>query len=66
MANVRGLLVLSLVCLLLCQMMSLSEACAKKKCNVRGCKTFCCPSGASCHHACRCGWGGSTSTPKKC
>ncbi|KAI0217639.1 hypothetical protein LSAT2_030622 [Lamellibrachia satsuma] len=31
MANVRGLLVLSLVCLLLCQMMSLSEACAKKK-----------------------------------
>ncbi|KAI0215031.1 hypothetical protein LSAT2_032950 [Lamellibrachia satsuma] len=29
MANVRGLLVLSFVCLLLCQMMSLSEACRK-------------------------------------
>ncbi|KAI0236286.1 hypothetical protein LSAT2_013139 [Lamellibrachia satsuma] len=50
MANVRGLLVLSLVCLLLCQTMSLSEACAKKKVKCHGsyCGDFCCPPGVEC------------------
>ncbi|KAI0224384.1 hypothetical protein LSAT2_024607 [Lamellibrachia satsuma] len=50
MANVRGLLVLSLVCLLLCQMMSLSEACAKKvKCHENRCGDFCCHPGNECN-----------------
>ncbi|KAI0210065.1 hypothetical protein LSAT2_005208 [Lamellibrachia satsuma] len=56
MANVRRLLVLSLVCLLLCQMMSLNEACRrrrnsggnggsglpKKKCYSVKCGHYCC------------------------
>ncbi|KAI0242997.1 hypothetical protein LSAT2_009272 [Lamellibrachia satsuma] len=42
MENVRRLLVLSLVCLLLCQMVPVIEACGKKKCNSPKCRTFCC------------------------
>ncbi|KAI0218181.1 hypothetical protein LSAT2_030096 [Lamellibrachia satsuma] len=56
MANVRGLLVLSLVCLLLCQMMPLNEACRrrrrgggnsggglpKKRCYSFKCGNYCC------------------------
>ncbi|KAI0222017.1 hypothetical protein LSAT2_026726, partial [Lamellibrachia satsuma] len=67
MANVRGLLVLSLVCLLLCQMMSLSEEAywvswATRKCNLAGCNPFCCHPKSYCHITCRCGWlYGSTS-----
>ncbi|KAI0220300.1 hypothetical protein LSAT2_028193 [Lamellibrachia satsuma] len=53
MANVRGLLVLSLVCLLLYQMMSPSEACRKRRstkdCRSSGCTDFCCPEDADCH-----------------
>ncbi|KAI0240084.1 hypothetical protein LSAT2_009195 [Lamellibrachia satsuma] len=55
MANVRVLLVLSLVCLLLCQMMSLSEACAKsKKCASVDCGTFCCHGYSMCLSSCTC------------
>ncbi|KAI0210622.1 hypothetical protein LSAT2_004609 [Lamellibrachia satsuma] len=37
------------------QMMSLSEACAKKKCELPGCKTFCCRTTSyECHHMCMC------------
>ncbi|KAI0221734.1 hypothetical protein LSAT2_027001 [Lamellibrachia satsuma] len=43
MANVRGLLVLGLVSLLLCQMMSLGEACEKiAVCISRTCGKYCC------------------------
>ncbi|KAI0242361.1 hypothetical protein LSAT2_013708 [Lamellibrachia satsuma] len=55
MANVRGLLVLSFVCLLLCQMMSLSEACTKiKKCTSVHCGTFCCRRFTMCLSSCKC------------
>ncbi|KAI0232044.1 hypothetical protein LSAT2_017618 [Lamellibrachia satsuma] len=59
MANVRGLLVLSLVCLLLCQMMSPSEACRKPEptpppkpmnCASRTCGTYTCPGGYICNY----------------
>ncbi|KAI0214901.1 hypothetical protein LSAT2_033086 [Lamellibrachia satsuma] len=49
MTNVRGLLVLSLVCLLLCQMTSLSEACGKRKCHSLRCGIW------YCHRKYQCG-----------
>ncbi|KAI0236791.1 hypothetical protein LSAT2_012667 [Lamellibrachia satsuma] len=66
MANVRGLLVLSLVCLLLCQMMTLSEACPKTKCTLQGCGIYCCNKGHTCLNNCMCGWANSWSYPLKC
>ncbi|KAI0225611.1 hypothetical protein LSAT2_023641 [Lamellibrachia satsuma] len=53
MASVRCLFVLCLVCLLLCQMMSLSEACSKKTCHSKVCGTYCCASGQICRN-CNC------------
>ncbi|KAI0222326.1 hypothetical protein LSAT2_026429 [Lamellibrachia satsuma] len=67
MANVRGLLVLGLVCLLLCQMMSLSEACPKKKkCFERNCPTFCCTVPQKCLSNCKCSLLGLTGEPLQC
>ncbi|KAI0240296.1 hypothetical protein LSAT2_009018 [Lamellibrachia satsuma] len=56
MANVRGLLVLSLVCLLLFQMMSPSRACVKtSKCESEKCGVYSCASGATCNYStCNC------------
>ncbi|KAI0242928.1 hypothetical protein LSAT2_010517, partial [Lamellibrachia satsuma] len=48
MANVRRLLVLSVVCLLLCQMMSLSEGCTQHKCFSGTCGYFCCKPRSAC------------------
>ncbi|KAI0213771.1 hypothetical protein LSAT2_001157 [Lamellibrachia satsuma] len=53
MANVRRLLVLSVVCLLLCQMMSLSEACSKHRCFSGNCGYFCCKARSACS-GCKC------------
>ncbi|KAI0242751.1 hypothetical protein LSAT2_011261 [Lamellibrachia satsuma] len=53
MANVRGLLVLSLVCLLLCQMMSPSEACGKPvTCNdSKKCVKYYCTGDTVCNYS---------------
>ncbi|KAI0235573.1 hypothetical protein LSAT2_013901, partial [Lamellibrachia satsuma] len=55
MANVRGLLMLSLMCLLLCQMMSPTEACSPTKCRSIKCGSYKCPSTSVCYYSfCSC------------
>ncbi|KAI0215502.1 hypothetical protein LSAT2_032441 [Lamellibrachia satsuma] len=67
MANVRGLLVLSVVCLLLCQMMSMSEACSLRKCTSRWCDTYCCRKEHECGiTSCMCYYGHKSIKPMKC
>ncbi|KAI0221692.1 hypothetical protein LSAT2_027029 [Lamellibrachia satsuma] len=60
MVNVRGLLVLCFVCLLLCQVVHVTEACPRKKtdtrtCSSARCRAYTCKRWETCTSNCGCG-----------